>query len=444
MRHLYFLFFLISCLFSEEIEINLQTTKPLHPVYISKIFTHNSEFSQKYLKDAKSILEFDMNYNAFTEVVLPEEKKDNKISHPDNAATFDQKFWKSQKIAYVIKNQIINKSLITSVFNVENNFLKTFSSIELSGCINKDRTTFHKLSDNIQEMLFGQRGIASLKILYTVRSLNEKKNPPWKSEIWISDYDGENAKQLTYDNSYFVHPIFVPQSSNKEYIFVSYINEQPKLFKGSLLNNQKTPLIKLRGNQLLPSISLNANKIAFISDAAGRPDVFLQNIDTNSNAQGKPIQLFSCPKATNASPNFSPDGEKLAFVSDKDGTPRIYVIKIPNSNIKILPIPHLITKKNRQNVTPSWSKDGKKLAYSAKTDAIRQIWVYDFENNEEKQLTYGPKNKENPFWANDNLHIIYNTEDNTESELYLINIKQKKPIKITKGDGRKRFPSFEP
>jgi len=171
----------------------------------------------------------------------------------------------------------------------------------------------------------------------------------------------------------------------------------------------------------------------------------MQHFDQNTLTIGKPIQLFSYPRATHASPCFSPDSQKIAFVSDKDGTPRIYVIKIPDDLYhRKRPIAHLITKENRQNVTPSWSKDGKKLAYSAKTNKVRQIWIYDFETDEEWQLTNGSINKENPHWANDSLHIIFNTEDDSESELYLINIKQKEAIKITNGEGRKRFPSFEP
>lgn len=446
MKKLILLVFFITCVCaSEEIEVNLSTQKPLPALYISKIFNEGSDFSDEYLIKLQSVLQFDLNYNGFTQVVKQEYQKDFKISHFDDDVAFDQNFWKTQKISYVLKSQICKNTFKAYIYNVNINNLKILEGTKLSGDIKKDRKEIHSFCDSLQEMLFGQRGIASSKILYAVKEKNDQ-NPakPWKSEVWMCDYDGENAKRLTFENSYLVHPVFVPNKKGNEYVYISYVNGQPKLFKTSINDPKKELLIHLRGNQLLPSFSVDSKKLVFISDASGRPDIFIQHFDSKLAAIGKPIQIYSYPRATNASPVFSPDNEKIAFVSDKDGSPRIYVLKIPDNfyNQK-RPVTHLVTKKNRQNVSPSWSRDGKKLAYSAKSESVRQIWIYDFETDEEWQLTYDNKNKENPVWADDSLHIIYNTEDKNEAELYLINIKQKETAKISKGGGRKRFPSFE-
>jgi TolB protein len=431
---------------TEEIQVSLETSKPLMPIYVSKVFNEKSNFQESYLEKLHSVLKFDMNYNGNTKVVANSTKDDFKVSHFDKEIAFEKSYWKKEKITFILKTEVNFSYINAYIYDVDKDNIKTFSHIDLTGNLNEDRVTIHKLSDNIHEFLFGQKGIAGLKILYTIKDKNTASSKSkWKSEIWMCDYDGENANQLSFDNNYLVHPIFIPKSISKEYIYVSYIEGQPKLFKNSLNKKEPMQFIKLRGNQLLPSVSYEGDKLAFICDASGRPDIFLQHLDKNGLTIGKPIQLFSFPNATNASPVFSNDGQKLAFVSDKDGTPRIYVIKIPDDlYLRKRPIAQMITKKNRENVSPSWSKDGKKLAYSAKTDKIRQIWIYDFDTDEEWQLTSGPMNKENPIFANDSLNIVYNTEDVSESELYLINIKQKEPIKITKNEGRKRFPSFEP
>lgn len=436
----------ITLFSAEEIEVSLTTKNLIKPLYLPKIFNEGSDLESSYLESLANVLKFDLNYNGFTKVLKTEYQNDFKISHFDTDIAFESTFWKEKKIAYVVKSQVMKTTLKTFVYNVDNNILKTFE-LELTGNISIDRQKLHSLCDNIQEILFGQKGIFTSKIIYSVRSKNESNNNlKWQSEIWISDIDGGNAKNLTNQNSYLVHPIFIPNSKNNDYIYISYINGPPKIYKSSITNpKENKQVIKLRGNQLLPTISKDGSKLAFISDAAGGPDLFLQNFDDNFQPIGKPLQLFSYPRSTQASPTFSPDGNKLAFVSDKDGAVRIYVIAISdNTYTRKRPIAHLITKKNRENVTPSWSKDGKKLAYSAKVNNIRQIWIYDFEKDEEYQLTTGAKNKENPFWANDNLHIVFNTEDIEETELYLININQKEAVKITKNEGKKRFPSFEP
>ena len=203
-------------------------------------------------------------------------------------------------------------------------------------------------------------------------------------------------------------------------------------------------LIDLRGNQLLPAISPKRDKVAFICDAAGkadgRTDLFLQEFHPEKGETGKPVQLFSYPRSTQASPTFSPDGSKLAFVSDKDGKPRIYVISATFTSKR--PTPVLITKQNQENSCPSWSPDGKKLAYSAKTKGTRQIWIYDFETKEEWQLTDGTGNKENPSWAPDSKHLVFNSTDGHISELYIVNLNQPDVVKISQGAGIKHYPAW--
>ncbi|MBN2480050.1 MAG: Tol-Pal system protein TolB [Parachlamydiales bacterium] len=443
------LFFLTNMFLfaTEEIEVSLETKNPLMPLYNSQFTYEKSSFSKDYQNQLKEIFDFDLNMSGLLKIIKNEKVKDKQLSLFNFESCFENAFWQNQKIAFVIKNELIDKKLKSYIYNVEKSYLKSFET-SLSGNVFEDRKKLHELTDNIVESFFGTKGIASSKIIYTVRSENSDPaiNQNWISEIWICDYDGKNAKQITNSKNYFVHPIFVPNNNNilDEYLYVSYVTGQPKIHIAKINGFETSPFIDLRGNQLLPAISNNFDKIAFISDAAGRPDIFMHAIDKNRKPIGKPIQLFSYPRATQASPCFSNDGSKLAFVSDKDGTPRIYIINITDAIItKKRPLAHLITKKNRQNVTPCWSKDGNKLAYSAKTDGVRQIWIYDFNEDMEWQLTRGPQNKENPIWAPNSMHIIYNTEDKNEAELYLININQKKPIKISSGKGRKRFPYFQ-
>ncbi len=185
-------------------------------------------------------------------------------------------------------------------------------------------------------------------------------------------------------------------------------------------------------------LSLQKDKIAYISDARGNPDLFVQSFNIHQGAVGKPYQLFASPGSAQASPSFSPDGKKIAFVSDKDGCPRIYTISLESSNRDI----QLITKRNKENICPSWSPDGKKLAYSAKTNGIRQIWLYDFTTGEERQLTYGQGIKENPSFAPNSLHVVFNITEGEQTNLCIMHIEQKEFTKISEGSGVKHYPTW--
>ena len=409
MKKILLFIFFATTIFSDEINISLKTKNILTPVYLS----YENDFDKNPLYD---VLEFDLKNSGYCEIV-----SDKKLAQ------------------FVISPTILKNKILFEIFEKNKNKKFKLCSFDISEKLTIDRKKIHKVSDHFLKTCLNKKGIATTKILFTKRYeyiKDEKKQ--YYSDIWVSDYDGQNAKKLISDGHYNIHPIFIPGSNN--FIFSSYRTNQSKIYISSINGSEKTPLIRLSGNQLLPSISNDGNHLAFISDISGRADLFLLIYDDEGNLIKKPIQLFSKPRTTNASSTFSPNADKIAFVSDKDGPPRIYIMNI-NDRIKLnkRPKTYLITKRNRHNVTPTWSNNGNLLAYSAKTNNFWQIWIYDFEKDEEKQVTFDQKNKENPIFAQDNLHLVYNTEDKNSQDVYIVDINQKKPIKISEG----RFPFWE-
>ena len=263
----------------------------------------------------------------------------------------------------------------------------------------------------------------------------------WKSEVWECDYDGHNAHQITHTNSYCVTPSYLipkPGFNSGSFFYVSYVTGIPKIYIASLRDGNGRRFSYLGGNQLHPSISWQRDAITFVSDVGGNPDIYVQAFSPSVGSMGKPRQVFTSTGAQ-GSPVFSPNGKYIAFVSNMDGTARIYII--PRSGKGKA---SLLTKSYRDNTSPSWSPDGSKLVYSAKVDGIRQICCYDFRSEEEKQLTYSNVNKENPSWALDSLHIVFNSADISSCHLYIMNLNQLEPMKISSGKEEHRFPVWEP
>lgn len=439
--------FLISflALHAEDLEVFLPTKASLQPIYLTELYT-GELIDWRYPEELRSLLAFDLSHNGSSSLLETHREWEKKINWPDPKIRFEPAFWKSLNIPFVIAVQATQSSLFATVFQIAKGTCKRYPEIRLTGNPEPDRRAVHLLADAIQKDLFHVQGVASQRILFSQRVKNTGSNgPEWLSDIWIADWDGANAKRLTMAKGYCLTPGFLPESiarEKDEFFYVSSDGGQTKIYRSS--SRMKTdPMVRLSGSQLLPAISKNGTQIAFISDTAGRPDLFVQNLDAKGEQVGKARQIFSAPFATQASPTYHPDGRKLAFVSDKDGTPRIYCLEIPSAQSTRKIIPKLLTKKNRENTSPSWSPDGSKIAYSARTDGVRQIWIYDFETEEERQLTYGPENKENPSWAPNSLHLVYNTETDDVCELFVINLNSQEPVKITTGFGQKRFPSWE-
>lgn len=449
-RGLLSLFFLFSSLQAEEdsLTVKLATESPLSPLYLLKTSKEGAEFQDSYLRQLEKILQFDLDQNGSTTISQHSPEKDKIGEGADENGVGAISSWRDNHIFYVVKLRMIGKAASALALDVQKRTLINTDSFPLTGDLSHDRRQIHRIADLIHKALFGTEGIASTHILYTIKNENSPDSSQWTSEVWEADYDGGNAHQVTFEKSYCVAPIYLPPKkgfTTGAFLYVSYQLGQPKIFISTLKDNKRRRLTFMRGNQLMPAVNPQRDKVAFISDITGNPDLFLQPFSPETGAIGKPQQIFSAPQATQGSPTFSPDGKRIAFVSNKDGAPKIYVIQIPEpgTNINLIK-PILISKTNRENSAPSWSPDGSKLAYCAKGKGERQIWIYDFTTKQEKQITQGPGHKENPSWAPNSLHLIFNSTGAKSTNLFIVHLNQGTPVQITNGAAEKRFPNWEP
>lgn len=431
----YFLFFCgIFSLTAEEIVVQLPTQKSLQPIYIAEIHTKNSPFDHTYCQQLEEVLLFDFEHNGRTHLIPRQVKYEMVLADENYQKAFYPKIWQDLSTPYVIKARIENKQLHTAVYVSSSSTVKHFKALDLSGHLCDDRRLIHRLADGIFEELFKQPGIAASKILYTYQTSKNAKD----SEIWECDYDGGNAHPLTKEGVQSLTPISI---SDDHFLYACYKSGQTKIFighKGQLLGQS---YIHLGGNQFHPALNKDRSMLAFTSDNQGRNDLFTQHL-INSLPAGKPQQIYAYPKSVTASPTFSPDGQKIAFVSDQSGNPKIYLIDIITNGHK-RPEAKLLTSQHNSCVCPAWSPDGQKIAYTAKIDGVRQIWIYSVLDQKTSQLTTGPGNKENPTWAANSMHLIYNTTDGDIYDLYMVHINNPAPVKISKGYGLKHYPSWQ-
>ena len=425
---------------AEEVVVQLQSQNEVTPVAFPKWIVE--EGSLESIAELQEAFRFDFENNGRTRPIYGDKTR---IS-----SSWDMwkevLRWKELGALFVVQVKISKEGLFARVFNLYAQTVKTLGPLPLEKTSQAQRKQIHMLSDGLFKSLFQANGIASSKILYSVKSKDSKEGK-WLSDIWEADYDGKNARKVTENAGFSISPIYIPQDEegqeNSHFIFVSYKTGQPKLYVGSLKNTQVQRLSLLRGNQFMPALTYGKHLLAFISDVSGNPDLFVQEFSTKEGLTGQPRQIYSAGKSVQATPTFDPTGKKVAFVSNKDGAPRIYVMDVPEAQGSLKKFkPKLVTRYTRESSAPNWSPDGKKIAYCALTAGVRQIWVYDLETDEERQLTEGPGAKENPSWAKDSLHLMYNCHDGRSCDLFLIDLFRKKPVKVTQGPGEKSYPAF--
>jgi TolB protein len=431
---LLFILLPLSLYASEEIVVPLAVQQEMPPALVIPYFS--KDVPESYQKRLFSTFEFDAQANGRLDVRTPSK---NEIELCQKSNPFERERWTS--VDYLCRCSFVEGRFRVECYTPSTGRLRTLDSLPLTGNIDKDRHLIHQCSDLLHETLFNEKGICTLKILFT------NGGEEGTAEVWEADYDCVNAHPVTSEKALCVTPTYLPLKAGKSkpFFFVSYCLGQPKIFLGSTHTPKKERLTLLKGNQLMPTLSPKGDLVAFISDVAGNPDLFIQPFSPSEGPIGKPRQIYTAPKATQGCPAFHPDGKQIAFVSNKEGTPRIYTMSIPPEGTPMEQIKtQMISKKNRNNTSPAWSPDGTKIAYSAKTKGVRQIWIYDFLSGEEWQLTEGSKHKENPAWAPSGRHLLFNTVEGTQADLYLISLGAKKALKLTSGKGERRFPSWEP
>jgi len=230
-------FFLFS---TEELVVQLETDKGLVPIQVE------DKLTTSYHQELASIFRFDLNQSGRAYVAENGPAKLTLTFEPSSVSL------------------LINDTRTRRV--------KKIHGIPLSHHLDTDRCRIHKLSDSVIETLFGTKGIASQKILFATQFPHPKVKGDYLSEIWECDYDGCNLRKLTNELSYSITPVHLPIPGHDDhFLYVCYKNGPPKIF--SSLGGD--PIIHLRGNQLLPTVSRDGRKIAFISDASGRADLFL-------------------------------------------------------------------------------------------------------------------------------------------------------------------------
>jgi len=259
------------------------------------------------------------------------------------------------------------------------------------------RRVAHLFNDETVLYYTGIRGVADSQIAF-VSDREAPAGTPQK-EIFISDYDGQRQRRITYDASIALSPSFSPQADRLAFQTYRVRDGVPRAEIFMLLKSggQPRPVVSCRGTNSGANFSPDGTLLAYASTCSGNSEIHTVRPD------GSESQRLTRNPGSDVSPAWSPNGGQIVFVSDRSGAQQIYLMDATGLNTRRLAAP------GGQKDDPAWQPSrGELIAYTASTGGNNfDIFVYDLTTDRTYQLTRGAGRKESPTWSPDGRQLAF-------------------------------------
>jgi TolB protein len=277
------------------------------------------------------------------------------------------------------------------------------------------RLAVHRVSDEIQRWVTGERGIAASRIAY-VRGTGDAAamrvidsdganevtvptdacglSPAWNGTGTMIAYTtcGASSRLLVIDvgtsrsrvlvgpvrNTAFSTPVFTPDG--KTIIFARSGESGTDLYSTSASGGDTPRRLTLgRGvENSEPTTSPDGRRVVYVGNSLGRPELYIMDAD-GTNAEVL-TNYEDSEKNYRSDPDWSPDGRTIAYTERLNGRFQVRIIN-PNGSA-----PKYKTSEG-ENEQPSFAPDGRHLVFTSTRSGVRQLWVLDIQTNRFRQLT---------------------------------------------------------
>jgi TolB protein len=276
------------------------------------------------------------------------------------------------------------------------------------------RRAVHQFIDDLIETVAGQKGIATSRIAFVANRTGHK-------EIYVADYDGGGAVQLTHDNAISVSPNLSPDG--RKLAYTGYQSGYADIYLVDLASGARNRIIKYPGTNSGPSISSDESRIACTMSKDGNPDIYVTNINGDS-----PRRLTRT-HASNSGPTWSPSGGEIIYSSDERGGPQLYRISAGGGSGRQL------STGFGYCTEPNWSPDGKKVCFNVRSGGSFEVAVTDLESGATRIVS---GDGERPVWGPDSRHVLFARS----SGLFMIDTVSSKEARIVGDLGRISEPTW--
>lgn len=237
---------------------------------------------------------------------------------------------------------------------------------------NNWRQIAHVISDVIYERMLGEKGYFDTRIVYVAETGPRDRRT---RRLAIMDQDGENNRFLTDGSFQVLTPRFHPNA--RQIAFMSYANNQPRVYLFDLNSGRQEVLGNFQGMTLSPRFSPDGRSVVLSSARGGDANIFVVDLASRRERQ------LTSGGGLDVSPSFSPDGTQIVFNSDRGGDQQLYVMDANGGGAR------RISFGNGRYATPVWSPRGDLIAFTRISGGRFGIGVMRPDGSGERILSEG-------------------------------------------------------
>lgn len=289
----------------------------------------------------------------------------------------------------------------------------------------------HSAANDIMQALTGKPGIFFSKLAMVCDKSGQK-------EIWITEFDGSNPRQITSHRTLAFAPAWSRDNRKLAYSLYTKNARNVKnidLYEVDLATKTSRLLSNRKGVNSGATYSPDGKHIALTMSFLGNPDIFVLDPVT------KEVTRLTKSLGFDVDPTYSPDGKKIAFVSTRSNQPMIYTgeVEVLKTN------PGAATRRTfagKYNATPSWSPTNNKIAFAGFIDSHFDVFIMNPDGQNIERLTKNEGNNEDPNISPDGNFIAFSSNRTGQRNIYITTLDGQMSKRITFGLGNCEAPKW--
>jgi TolB protein len=269
----------------------------------------------------------------------------------------------------------------------------------------------NRFMNEVVDDFTGQPGVFGSRIAY----VRTARNPTVSKNVQTVEMNGENPSSVTSNRSLNILPSIGPGG---QVLYTSYAKRNPDLWMGAgagAVRVSKFPGLNLGG-----AMSPDGSTIALALSKDGNSEIY--SIDTSGNIKAR----LTNNAAIDGSPSFGQGGQ-VAFVSSRAGGPQVFRMTASGGSAA------RVTKQGTYNTSPDWCQAqtcGNWIVYAGRDASNRfDIFKIDAKSGKIVRITQNPGRNLDPSFSPDGRHIAFSRDGG----LFVSNDQGNNQIEIARG-----------